>query len=113
MDLADGTQITAQVAAGRQAAIIARCETNLDQPVFPYAARALRGTLMIQGTTSDAARAPSWPACAACWRARAWRVAPFKPQNMALNSAVTVDGGEIAARRRCRRRPPGWRRIPT
>lgn len=23
------------------------------------------------------------------------RVVPFKPQNMALNSAVTVDGGEI------------------
>ncbi|MGH6821708.1 MAG: cobyric acid synthase, partial [Methylocella sp.] len=52
-------------------------------------------TLMIQGTTSDAGK--SLLVTALCrWLARRnVRVAPFKPQNMALNSAVSVDGGEI------------------
>lgn len=52
-------------------------------------------TLMIQGTTSDAGK--STVVAALCrWLARQGiSVAPFKPQNMALNSAVTVDGGEI------------------
>jgi adenosylcobyric acid synthase len=51
--------------------------------------------LMIQGTTSDAGKSTLTAAlCRALYR-RGLRVAPFKPQNMALNSAVTVDGGEI------------------
>ena len=52
-------------------------------------------TLMIQGTTSDAGK--TTVVAALCrWLARQGvSVAPFKPQNMALNSAVTGDGGEI------------------
>ncbi|SEN44893.1 cobyric acid synthase [Nitrosomonas marina] len=52
-------------------------------------------TLMIQGTTSDAGK--SMLVTALCrWLSRQGvRVAPFKPQNMALNSVVSIDGGEI------------------
>lgn len=52
-------------------------------------------TVMVQGTTSDAGK--STLVVALCrWLVRQnVRVAPFKPQNMALNSAVASDGGEI------------------
>src|SRR3989338_9048336 len=52
-------------------------------------------TVMVQGTTSDAGK--STLVVALCrWLVRQKvRVAPFKPQNMALNSAVASDGGEI------------------
>jgi adenosylcobyric acid synthase len=52
-------------------------------------------SLMVQGTTSDAGKSLVSAALCRWLKRRGVRVAPFKPQNMALNSAVTADGGEI------------------
>ena len=51
--------------------------------------------LMVQGCTSDAGKTTLVAALCRWLRRRGVAVAPFKPQNMALNSAVTEDGGEI------------------
>lgn len=51
--------------------------------------------LMVQGCTSDAGKSTLVAALCRWAYRRGVSVAPFKPQNMALNSAVTVDGGEI------------------
>ena len=55
----------------------------------------MKGAILVCGTHSDAGK--SVLAAGICrWLARQGvRVAPFKAQNMSLNSVVTLDGGEI------------------
>ena len=63
----------------------------MNSPTFPTKTP----SLMVQGCTSDAGKTVLVAALCRVLHRRGVRVAPFKPQNMALNSAVTIDGGEI------------------
>ncbi|MEK7773192.1 MAG: cobyric acid synthase, partial [Deltaproteobacteria bacterium] len=51
--------------------------------------------VMLQGTASHVGKSVLTAALCRILRQKGFKVAPFKAQNMALNSAVAVDGGEI------------------
>ena len=51
--------------------------------------------IMIQGTGSNVGKSLIVAGLARAFSRRGFSVAPFKPQNMSNNAAVTVDGGEI------------------
>lgn len=54
-----------------------------------------RQALFIGGTGSDVGKSIITAGLCRSFARRGWTVAPFKAQNMALNSAVTPNGGEI------------------
>jgi adenosylcobyric acid synthase len=55
----------------------------------------MKGALLVCGTHSDAGKSVIAAGICRWLHRQGVRVAPFKAQNMALNSVVTLDGGEI------------------
>ena len=55
----------------------------------------MSGALLVAGTTSDAGKSVVTAGLCRYLARQGVRVAPFKAQNMSLNSAVTADGAEI------------------
>ncbi|GII67124.1 cobyric acid synthase [Sphaerisporangium krabiense] len=67
----------------------------------------LSGMLLVAGTTSDAGKSVVTAGICRWLARRGVRVAPFKAQNMSLNSYVTADGAEIGRAQAAQARAAG------
>jgi adenosylcobyric acid synthase len=67
----------------------------LGRPAAPVVGRRHTPALMFQGTSSNAGKSILTAAMCRILLQDGFRVAPFKAQNMSLNSYVTKDGGEM------------------
>lgn len=61
-------------------------------------------SIMIQGTMSNVGKSVLAAALCRILKEDGYKTAPFKSQNMALNSYITRDGLEMAEHRLCRQR---------